>query len=82
MKKTLTRTVAIVALAGAGVLGASLPALAATQDQPGVVVVDEPDTSGLNNLWTFAPLGVPVLGLLQSVNGVPGKLLPTPAGGY
>jgi hypothetical protein len=82
MKKTFTRTVAIVALAGAGVLGASMPALAATADQPGVVVVDEPDTSGLNNLWTFAPLGVPVLGLLQSINGVPGKLLPAPAGGY
>jgi hypothetical protein len=82
MKKTLTRTAAIVALAGAGVLGASMPALAATSDQPGVVVVDEPDTSGLNNLWTFAPLGVPVFGLLQSINGVPGKLLPAPAAGY
>lgn len=75
MKKTL----AVAVLAGAALFGAATPALA---DTPGVVVVDEPDTSGLDNIWTFAPLGVPVLGLIQSVNGVPGKLLPTPAGGY
>ncbi|MFJ9783911.1 hypothetical protein ACIRSS_30315 [Amycolatopsis sp. NPDC101161] len=71
MKKTL----AVAVLAGAALFGAATPALAA--DGPGVVVVDEPDTSGLNNIWTFAPLGVPVLGLIQSVNGVPGKLLPS-----
>lgn len=71
MKKTL----AVAALAGAALFAAATPALAA--DGPGVVVVDEPDTSGLNNIWTFAPLGVPVLGLIQSVNGVPGKLLPS-----
>ena len=71
MKKTL----AVAILAGAALFGAAAPALAA--DAPGVVVVDEPDTSGLNNIWTFAPLGVPVLGLIQSINGVPGKLLPS-----
>lgn len=71
MKKTL----AVAVLAGAALFGAATPALAA--DGSGVVVVDEPDTSGLNNIWTFAPLGVPVLGLIQSVNGVPGKLLPS-----
>ncbi|WP_336161861.1 hypothetical protein [Amycolatopsis sp. VC5-11] len=76
MKKTVVRAVAATALAGAAVLGAAAPALAAAQDQPGVVVVDEPDTSNLNNIWTFAPLGVPVLGLIQSLNGVPGRILP------
>ncbi|MFF4597627.1 hypothetical protein [Amycolatopsis sp. NPDC001319] len=77
MKKTLVRAAAIAAFAGAGVCVAAGPALAATGDDPGVVVVDEPDTSGLNNIWTFAPLGVPPLGLIQSVGGVPGKLLPS-----
>jgi hypothetical protein len=81
MKKNLVRLVAGATLAGIAVLGAAVPALASTQDAPGgVVVVDEPDTTNLNNLWTFAPAGVAVLGLLQSVNGVPGKILPTPAG--
>ncbi|QKV76511.1 hypothetical protein [Amycolatopsis sp. Hca4] len=75
MKKNLIRATAAAALAGAALFGAAAPALAA--GTPGVVVVDEPDTSGLNNIWTFAPLGVPVLGLIQSVNGVPGKLLPS-----
>ncbi len=71
MKRNL---VAATLLAGAALLGVATPALA---DSPGVVVVDEPDTGGLNNIWTFAPLGVPVLGLLQSINGVPGKILPS-----
>ncbi|GAA4540176.1 hypothetical protein [Amycolatopsis samaneae] len=81
MKKSLARTAAIAALACVGVLGAAAPALATTtsaKDTPGgVTVVDEPDTSGLHNIWTFAPLGVPVLGLIQSLNGVPGRLLPS-----
>lgn len=38
---------------------------------------DEPDAGGLNNIWTFVPLRVPVLGLIQSINGVPGKILPS-----
>ncbi|WP_033291177.1 hypothetical protein [Amycolatopsis jejuensis] len=74
MKKTVIRAVAATLLAGAAVLGAAAPALAAAQD--GVVVVDEPDTTNLTNIWTFAPLGVPVLGAIQSLNGVPGRILP------
>lgn len=77
MKKTLLRVTAATALAGAAVLAVSAPAFAATSDDSGVVVVDEPDTSGLNNLWTFDPLGVPVFGTLQSLGGVPGKILPS-----
>ncbi|MET7994533.1 hypothetical protein ABZU76_26940 [Amycolatopsis sp. NPDC005232] len=77
MKKTLARATAIAAFAGAATLVASGPALASTSDTPGVVVVDEPDTSDLNNIWTFAPLGVPPLGLVQSLGGLPGKLLPS-----
>ncbi|UUV35554.1 hypothetical protein NQK81_19585 [Amycolatopsis roodepoortensis] len=77
MKKTFVRAVTGAALAGLVVLGSAAPALAA-QDAPNeVVVVDEPDTSDLHNIWTFAPLGVPVLGLVQSLNGVPGRLLPS-----
>jgi hypothetical protein len=74
MKKNLVRAAGAALLAGAALFGAAAPALA---DAPDVVVVDEPDTSGLNNIWTFAPLGVPVLGLIQSINGVPGKILPS-----
>ncbi|MFI5609978.1 hypothetical protein [Amycolatopsis sp. NPDC051903] len=77
MKHTLVRATAIAAFAGAATLVAAGPALAAEQDPPGVVVVDEPDTSGLTNIWTFAPLGVPPLGLVQSLGGVPGKILPS-----
>ncbi|WP_206787524.1 hypothetical protein [Amycolatopsis sp. MtRt-6] len=75
MKKNLVRAAGAAVLTGAALFTAAGPALAA--DAPGVVVVDEPDTGGLGNIWTFAPLGVPVLGLVQSVNGVPGKLLPS-----
>ncbi|HWD02539.1 MAG TPA: hypothetical protein VG674_08825 [Amycolatopsis sp.] len=77
MKKTLVRAAAITAFAGAAALAVAGPAAASTQDNPGVVVVDEPDTSDLNNIWTFAPLGVPPLGLIQSLGGAPGKLLPS-----
>lgn len=73
--KTLLRAAGAAVLTGAALFGAAAPALAA--DAPGVVVVDEPDTSGLNNIWTFAPLGVPALGLIQSINGVPAKILPS-----
>lgn len=85
MKKSLVRAAAVTLFAGIAITGAAVPALAAetsTPAQGGVVIVDEPDTTNLNNIWTFAPLGVPVLGLLQSLSGVPAKLLPTPAGGY
>ena len=67
------RRVAVTSLvAGAALLATAAPAIA-SDDRP-VTVVDEPDTSGLNNKWTFAPLGVPVFGLVDSVAGVPGKL--------
>ena len=64
-------------LAGTASLALSAPALADTQDQPGDPQISgQPDTSGLHNKWTFAPLGVPLLGLVDSVEAVPGKLLP------
>jgi hypothetical protein len=79
MKKSLARTAAAAVLAGLAIVGVATPALAVgsfTQDNGAVAVVDQPDTSNLNNVWTFAPLGVPLLGLLQSLNAVPGRLLP------
>ncbi|KAA9165798.1 hypothetical protein FPZ12_004760 [Amycolatopsis acidicola] len=76
MKKTLVRGVAAAALAGAALTAGAVPALAA-DDNGGVAVVDEPDTSQLNNIYTFAPLGVPVLGLVRSINAAPGKILPS-----
>lgn len=81
MKTSIRRTVAAVVLAGAATCAVSVPALAATPPAgaPGsggdVTIVDEPDTSGLNNTWTFAPLGVPVFGLIQSLAQAPGKLV-------
>lgn len=75
--RTITRAAASAALAAAASLALSAPALAATQDQPGDPTVGgKPDTGNLHNKWTFAPLGVPVLGLVDSVTAVPGKLLP------
>ncbi|GHF13135.1 hypothetical protein GCM10017786_53920 [Amycolatopsis deserti] len=74
MKKTVIRGLVASALAGAAVLGAAAPALAAPGE---VAVVDEPDTTNLNNAYTFAPLGVPVIGLVRSLNAAPGKLLPS-----
>lgn len=62
-----------------GALAAPAPAPAPAPGQDGVVVVDRPDTGDLNNKWTFAPLGVPVFGLIDSVLGVPEKLLPIPS---
>ncbi|QUH00937.1 hypothetical protein HUO13_08990 [Saccharopolyspora erythraea] len=47
---------------------------AQTAAPDGPAIVDEPDTSGLHNKWTFAPAGVPVLGVIDSVQGVPGRL--------
>ncbi|MFI6024224.1 hypothetical protein [Amycolatopsis magusensis] len=70
MKKTLARGVAAVLLSGIAVVGVSVPAMA----DP--VIVDEPDTSELNNIWTFAPLGVPVFGLIQSVVKAPNGIIP------
>lgn len=56
-------------LIAAALVGLATPALA-----DGVSVVDKPDTSNLNNIWTFAPAGVPVLGAVQSVSQVFGRL--------
>ena len=77
MKKTVARVLAVTALAAVALAGAAAPALAAEAQDGGVAVVDEPDTSNLNNIYTFAPLGVPVLGLARSLNAVPGKILPS-----
>jgi hypothetical protein len=79
MKNSLSRTTATVVLAGLAIVGVAAPAVAAESpaQNNGVVVVDEPDTTDLNNIWTFAPLGIAVIGLIQSVNVVPGKLLPS-----
>ncbi len=75
MKKTVLRGIAATALVVAAGLAAPIPALAdTTSNDGGVVVVDEPDTSGLNNKWTLDPLGVPILGVIDSALGVPGKL--------
>jgi hypothetical protein len=65
MRKTLVTTT----LVAATLVGLASPALA-----DGVTVVDKPDTSSLNNIWTFAPLGVPVLGAVQSVSQAVGRL--------
>jgi hypothetical protein len=70
MKKSIARVVVSTALAGFVLTGAASAALA----DP--VIVDQPDTGGLNNTWTFAPLGVPVLGLVQSIVRAPNVLLP------
>ena len=75
MKKTVVRGIAGAMLAGAAVLATSAPALA--DDQGGVAIVDNPDNGSYNDIYTFAPLGVPVLGLIRSLNGVPGKILPS-----
>ncbi|MDQ0378536.1 hypothetical protein [Amycolatopsis thermophila] len=76
MKKTVIRGLVASALAGAAVVGAAAPAPAAPSPAD-VAIVDEPDTTNLDNAYTFAPLGVPVFGLIRSVNAVPGKLLPS-----
>ncbi|GAA3435841.1 hypothetical protein [Kutzneria kofuensis] len=65
----MRRTLVTTTLVTAALIGAASPALA-----DGVTVVDKPDTSSLNNIWTFDPLGVPVLGALQSVSQAVGRL--------
>ncbi|QFU94013.1 hypothetical protein [Amycolatopsis sp. YIM 10] len=70
MRKSIARGVAAAVLSGIALVGVAAPA------QADPVIVDEPDTSELNNIWTFAPLGVPVLGLVQSVVKAPNNLIP------
>nr|WP_042193957.1 hypothetical protein [Kibdelosporangium sp. MJ126-NF4]CEL20979.1 hypothetical protein [Kibdelosporangium sp. MJ126-NF4]CTQ95507.1 hypothetical protein [Kibdelosporangium sp. MJ126-NF4] len=50
--------------------------LSATPAMADPVIVDEPDTSGLNDLWTFTPAGVPLFGLIQSVVKAPNGIVP------
>jgi hypothetical protein len=70
MKKSIARVAVSAALTGLVLTGAAAPALA------NPVTVDEPATSDLENPWTFAPLGVPVFGLIQSVVRAPNGLIP------
>ncbi|MEU5692453.1 hypothetical protein [Actinosynnema sp. NPDC020468] len=71
MKKSLARAVVAAALTGLAFTGAAGTALA----DP--VVVDNPDTSGLNNVWTFTPvLGIPVIGLVQVLVKAPNGIIP------
>jgi hypothetical protein len=71
MKKPFARTIVAAALAGLVLTGAASPALA----DP--VIVDEPDTGGLENIWTFTPvLGIPVLGLVQQLVKAPNGIIP------
>lgn len=82
MTNTVRRGIAAVLLSGAAIVAIAVPANAATatpntatsQAGGGVTVVGDPNTSNLNDLWTFAPLGVPVFGVLQSVLDAPGRL--------
>ncbi len=80
MTKTFVRGLLPATVAALMSFAISAPALAAsparTSDEP--AVVDKPDTSGLHNTWTFAPLGAPVFGLIDSVADVPKNLLPQP----
>lgn len=74
-KPNTRRALTACLLTGVALLSAAPAALAeAPPRQDGVAVVDEPDTSELNNKWTFAPLGVPVFGLIDSLSGVPKRL--------
>ncbi|SDC45956.1 hypothetical protein [Actinokineospora iranica] len=70
MIKNLARAVVAAAMAGLAFTGAAAPALA----DP--VIVDEPDTSDLNDTWTFAPLGVPVFGLIPVILRAPNGIIP------
>lgn len=82
MKKIIRHTFGVAAITAAITGGVAAQASAAVATTPAaspgddVQIVDEPDTSNLHNDWTFAPLGVPVLGLIQSVAEVPGKVVP------
>ncbi len=67
----VTATVAIPASAAAA---AATEHAASTSD---VTVVGDPGNSNPGDPWSFAPLGIPVFGLIQSVVNAPGKVLPT-----
>lgn len=76
MRRTVLRGVATTALIVATGLAAPVQALAGDASGSDVVVVDEPDTSGLDSTWTTALLGIPIFGAIQSVEQVPGRLIP------
>ncbi|TCP47889.1 hypothetical protein EV191_11194 [Tamaricihabitans halophyticus] len=80
MRNSIARAVSAIALSGITTVVLAAPAFAqenpTVNDPDEVAIVGEPDTSDLHNAYTFAPLGVPVFGLLQSVNAVPGNILP------
>lgn len=81
MTKTFLRSLVPAALAALLSFAISAPALAssaAASDDDEPAVVGKPDTSGLHDTWTFAPLGVPVFGLIDAVADVPKNLLPQP----
>ena len=66
----MKKIIAAAVLSGAVLAGFASPALA----DP--AVVDKPDTSGLNDKWTTAPLGIPVFGLIESVVKAPNYIIP------
>lgn len=76
MSNTASRAITASVLAGAALLTLAPAAVAAPVQaaQDGPAIVDQPDTGDLNDKWTFAPVGVPVFGLIDSVLGVPGRL--------
>ncbi|MEB3366963.1 hypothetical protein [Saccharopolyspora mangrovi] len=79
MNNTASRAITASLLVGAALCTTAPAALAAPAAAPapaqdGPAIVDEPDTGDLNDKWTFAPVGVPVFGLIDSVLGVPARL--------
>ncbi|TWP43640.1 hypothetical protein FKR81_42190 [Lentzea tibetensis] len=70
MKQSIARAAVAAALSGMVLTGFAAPAFA----DP--VVVDEPDTGDLENPWTFAPGGVPVNGVIKSVENALKGFLP------
>ena len=70
MRKTLASGLIAAVLSGTALVGL---ATAASADP---VIVDQPDTSELNDLYTFAPLGIPVFGLIQSIVRAPNGIIP------
>jgi hypothetical protein len=74
MNRIAGRAITASLLVGAALLGTGPAALAEAPPRGDVAFVDEPDTSDLNNKWTFSPAGVPVFGLIDSITGVPKRL--------
>jgi hypothetical protein len=80
MRKSVSRGIAAAALTAAAGLLLPLPALAATtsgNNPPQPNIVDDPNTSNLHNEFTFAPLGVPVFGLVEAALAAPNGIVPT-----